>query len=102
MAEALLVISAKGFGVTGVTDEDGRLEGVITDGDLRRHMEGLLSRRAGEVMTENPLTIAPDALAEEAVARMQERRVTCLFVQGEGGRPSGLIHVHDCLRAGLG
>ena len=102
MAEALLVISAKGFGVTGVTDADGRLAGVITDGDLRRHMEGLLSRRAGEVMTENPLTIAPDALAEEAVARMQERRVTCLFVQGEGGRPSGLIHVHDCLRAGLG
>lgn len=102
MAEALLTISAKGFGVTGVTDADGRLAGIITDGDLRRHMEGLLGHNAGEVMTRNPLTIAPDALAEEAVARMQERRITCLFVPDDGGRPLGLIHIHDCLRAGLG
>jgi arabinose-5-phosphate isomerase len=101
MTEALLAISRKGFGVTGVTDEGGRIVGIVTDGDLRRHMEGLLARRAGEVMTAAPRTIAPDALAEEAVALMNAHRITCLFVPDEDGRPLGLIHIHDCLRAGL-
>jgi arabinose-5-phosphate isomerase len=102
MAEALLAISRKGFGVTGVTGAEGRLVGIITDGDLRRHMEGLLGHRAGEVMTRDPRTIGPDALAEEAVALMNAHRITCLFVPDEAGRPLGLLHVHDCLRAGLG
>ena len=100
MSEALLVISQKGYGVTGVTDADGRLAGIITDGDLRRHMQGLLDRSAAEVMTSNPRIIAPDALAEAALAEMQSRKITCLFVS-EGGRPCGILHIHDCLRAGL-
>ncbi|WP_243730834.1 SIS domain-containing protein [Rubellimicrobium sp. CFH 75288] len=102
MAEALLVMSGRGFGVTGVTDAAGRLCGVITDGDLRRHMAGLLEHRAGEVMTRHPRTIAPDALAEEAVGAMNAHRITCLFVTdpAEPDRALGLVHLHDCLRAG--
>lgn len=104
MSDALLTISQKGFGVVGVTDPDGRLVGIVTDGDLRRHMDGLLSHTAGEVMTPSPRTIAPDALAQEAVARMNAKKITCLFVVNPAGdgRPEGLIHIHDCLRIGLG
>ena len=100
MSEALLRISQKGFGVVGVTDADGALSGIITDGDLRRHMEGLLSHTAAEVMTRNPRTITADQLAEAAVAVMNERKITCLFVV-EGNRPRGILHIHDCLRAGV-
>ena len=103
MSEALLVISQKGFGVVGVTDAAGRLVGIITDGDLRRHMEGLLSRNAAEVMTPTPRSIDPAALAEKAVAVMNDCKITCLFaVDPEGdGRPLGILHIHDCLRAGV-
>ena len=103
MSEALLSISAKGFGVVGVTDEDGYLLGVVTDGDLRRHMDGLLSLTAGQVMTRNPRTIGPSALAEKAVAVMNDNKITCLFVVDPDGSktPLGLIHIHDCLRAGV-
>lgn len=103
MSEALLEISRKGFGVVGVMRDD-KLAGIITDGDLRRHMDGLLTMRAGDVMTRSPLTISPDALAERAVALMNERKITCLFVVDEagGGAPDGFLHIHDCLRAGLG
>lgn len=104
MTDALLEISRKGFGVVGVTGTGGHLDGIITDGDLRRHMAGLLDHKAGDVMTRAPRTIAPDALAEEAVALMNAAKITCLFVTdaGNGGRPVGLIHIHDCLRIGLG
>lgn len=104
MTDALLEISSKGFGVVGVTDAGGLLDGIITDGDLRRHMAGLLDHKAGDVMTRTPRTIAPEALAEEAVAVMNAAKITCLFVTeaGNGGRPLGLIHIHDCLRVGLG
>ena len=103
MSEALLIISAKGFGVVGVTDADGYLMGVVTDGDLRRHMDGLLSLTAGQVMTANPRTIGPGSLAEKAVAVMNDKKITCLFVvDPEGSRaPVGIIHIHDCLRAGV-
>ena len=101
MSEVLLVMSQKGFGVAGVTDETGRLVGVVTDGDLRRHMEGLLDHQAAEVMTSDPLTIRADQLAEEAVARMNRRKITCLFVTGADNVPEGIIHIHDCLRAGV-
>jgi arabinose-5-phosphate isomerase len=102
MGEALLVISAKGFGVVGVTDQ-GLLTGIITDGDLRRHMEGLLDRSAAQVMTAAPRTIGPDQMAEQALALMQDRKITCLFVvdPGSPGLPQGIIHIHDCLRAGV-
>ena len=103
MPDALLVMTQKGFGVVGVTDAAGRLQGIVTDGDLRRHMEGLLALRAAAVMTPHPRTIAPNALAEEALAEMNERKITCLFVvdpAGEG-QPLGILHIHDCLRAGI-
>lgn len=104
MSEVLIEISQKGFGVVGVADTGGRLAGIITDGDLRRHMDRLLEHVAGEVMTRDPATIAPSALAEEAVATMNARKITCLFaVDPDGaGDPVGLLHIHDCLRVGLG
>jgi arabinose-5-phosphate isomerase len=101
MGEALLEITRRGFGVTGVTDALGRLAGIITDGDLRRHLDGLLSHRAGEVMTRNPQTIGPEALAGAALALMNERKITCLLVTEPADRAIGLLHVHDCLRAGV-
>ncbi|KPA23452.1 Arabinose 5-phosphate isomerase KdsD [Shimia sp. SK013] len=104
MSDALIEISQKGFGVVGVTGPDGTLSGIVTDGDLRRHMSGLLDRSAADVMTHAPQTISPNALAEEAVAIMNQRKITCLFVvDPEGsGTPEGILHIHDCLRAGLG
>lgn len=104
MPDALIEMTRKGFGVVGIAEPGGPLEGIITDGDLRRHMEGLLDMTAADVMTADPTTIGPDALAEQAVAVMNRRKITCLFVTPEDGprRPLGLLHIHDCLRAGLG
>ncbi|WP_170336664.1 KpsF/GutQ family sugar-phosphate isomerase [Ruegeria arenilitoris] len=106
MSEALLVMSQKGFGVVGVTGENDRLLGIVTDGDLRRHMQGLLDLTVDEVMTTDPRTIGPDELAEGAVAlmTMQKPKITCLFVVdlASGGRAEGILHIHDCLRVGLG
>jgi arabinose-5-phosphate isomerase len=103
MSETLLAISEKGFGVVGVTDAGMRLIGIVTDGDLRRHMTGLLDRTAGEVMTASPTTVAPDALAEEAVALMNDKKITCLFAVDptSSGQVAGFLHIHDCLRAGI-
>ena len=100
MTEALLTMSQMGYGVTGVTGADGQLIGIITDGDLRRHMDGLLDHRAADVMTANPRTIRPDQLAEAALAEMQSRKITCLFAV-EDGVPQGILNIHDCLRAGM-
>lgn len=101
MSDTLIEISQKGFGVAGVVGSDGKLVGIVTDGDLRRHMDGLLNKTAQDVMTPNPTTIAPTALAEQALAVMQDRKITCLFVAGDDRRAEGLLHIHDCLRAGL-
>jgi len=101
MADALLVMSSRSFGCVGIVSPEGRLVGVVTDGDLRRHMsDNLLSLTTGEVMTANPKTIRPNALASEALGLMNSRSITTLFVV-EGGKPLGIIHVHDCLRAGV-
>ena len=103
MPEALLVMTEKRWGVVGVTDADGHLVGAITDGDLRRHIDGLLDRTAGEVMTPGPRKVAPAAmLAGEALALMSDPQpaVTVLFVV-EDGKPLGILHVHDLLRAGV-
>jgi arabinose-5-phosphate isomerase len=104
MDQAILVMTSKRFGCVGIVDS-GRLVGIVTDGDLRRHMSPeLLRRTAGEIMTRKPRTIRPDALAAEALAQMNisDRPVTSLFVVERGSRPVGIIHVHDCLRAGVG
>ncbi|TCP58716.1 arabinose-5-phosphate isomerase [Rhodovulum bhavnagarense] len=101
MSEALLVMSRQGFGVVGVIGAEGRLTGIVTDGDLRRHMEGLLGHTVDQVMTPNPHTVGAGALAEKALAIMNGSKITCLFVVDETGRPEGILHIHDCLRAGV-
>jgi arabinose-5-phosphate isomerase len=103
MRQALLVMTEKRWGIVGVTAPDGRLAGAITDGDLRRHIDGLLEHTAGEVMTPGPKkTVTPRTLAGEALALMSDPppAVTVLFVV-EDGRPVGILHVHDLLRAGV-
>lgn len=99
MSEAILTMTRCGFGITAVVATDGRLFGVITDGDLRRNMEGLLDRRAEEVATRDPLTVAPETIAVQALAAMNARKVQAVLVV-EDGRPVGVVRLHDCLRAG--
>ena len=101
MSEALLVMTRAGFGMVGVADGRGHLQGIVTDGDLRRHMDGLLSLTAGQVMTRNPRSVPPDDLAVEALALMNDRKITCLMVTDAAGRAIGVLHIHDCLRAGV-
>ncbi len=101
MSEALVVMTAKRFGCVGVIDADGDLLGVVTDGDLRRNLtDDLLVRQASELMTAHPQTIRIDALAAEAVRMMNECKITGLFV-ADGNKPVGILHIHDCLRAGI-
>ena len=102
MADALIEMTAKSFGCVAVVDANRNLVGIVTDGDLRRHMNaGLLGQTAAEIMTPRPRTIAAEALAAEAVRTMNDtgKGITSLFVV-EGERLVGLVHVHDCLRAG--
>lgn len=100
MSEALRIQSEKSFGCTIVVDADGRLAGIVTDGDVRRHMANdLLSRTVEEVMTKRPLAIGPDMLLGEALELVETRKVSALVVVAEG-RPVGLVHVLDLLRAG--
>ena len=103
MGEALLAMTQSGFGVVGVTDPAGYLSGIVTDGDLRRHLSGLMSLTAGDVMTSAPKTITPDALAAKALAVMNARKITCLFVVDpvSPGTAVGILHIHDLLRAGV-
>ena len=101
MAEALIVMTAKRLGCVGAVDGEGTLAGIVTDGDLRRHMDAqLLQRSVCEVMTTDPITIHAGALGVEAVHLMNRCQITSLFVTEER-RPVGVVHVHDCLRAGL-
>ena len=101
MQEALLEMTAKTYGCVGATDAGGLLVGIITDGDLRRHMNGdLMHRTVREVMTEHPRTIRAGALAAEALHVMNEKSITSLFVL-EDGRPVGIVRLHDCLKAGV-
>lgn len=102
-AEAILEMTAKRFGCVGMVNAEGRLSGIVTDGDLRRHMGGdLLGRPAREIMTAGPRTIRPKALAAEALGVMNQpdRPITVIFVV-EDRKPIGILHMHDCLRAGV-
>ena len=103
MQDALIVMSEKMLGCVGIVNDKGDLIGIITDGDLRRWMSpDLISEKVSKVMTKNPKTISPDALIAEAVNVMNNtgRGITNLFVV-KGTKPIGLIHIHDCLRAGV-
>lgn len=104
MSDALVEIGAKAFGVTSVVNAEGDLTGIITTGDLSRHMDGLLALYAKDVMTKAPVTIAPDELAEKAVGIMNGKKITCLLVVDPVAptKAVGLLHLHDCLRVGLG
>ena len=100
-ADALIVMTEKRLGCAGVVDDGGGLAGIITDGDLRRQMsDRLLARRAADVMTESPLTVPATAMASEALGLMNTRQITTLFVV-EDGLPRGILHIHDCLQAGV-
>ena len=101
MSKVLITITTKAFGCAGVVDEKGQLLGIITDGDLRRHMApDLLNKRAGEVMTLKPATVTPTTLAAEALGVMNSKSITSLLVV-DAGKPVGILHIHDCLRAGV-
>lgn len=100
MGETLVVMSQKGFGVAALV-EDGKLTGVITDGDLRRNLEGLMERKAGQVATRNPRSVAPDALLTEALGVMNAGKISSLFAVDADGTLVGLVHIHDALRAGV-
>lgn len=94
MHDAIIVMTEKRLGVVGVTDADGRLVGVITDGDLRRNMERGLDHPASIFMNSNPKLIGPDDLVDDALSLFEEHRITTLFVI-EDGRPVGVVHIHD-------
>lgn len=101
MSEAIVVMTEKALGCLGVVDGHGFLQGIITDGDLRRHMgNGLLDRRAGDIMTPAPKTVTPDLMASAALEIINASAITALFVV-ENERPVGIIHIHDLLRAGV-
>jgi len=100
MSEAVLQMSAKGFGCIGIIDREGLLAGIITDGDLRRHMgNNLLEATVDTVMTRNPKTVRPDQLVSETIELLNKLKITALFVV-ENDRPVGIVHIHDLLRAG--
>ena len=103
MHDALLVMTSKMLGCVGIINQDGNLTGIITDGDLRRWLSAdIMNKKAREVMTPNPKTISPDVLAVEALNAMNNtgKGITQLFVV-EDNKPVGIIHIHDCLRAGV-
>ena len=101
MDDAIVVMSAKGFGCVGIVDPTGRLAGIITDGDLRRKMRrDLLEAKVDEVMTPNPKTVSPGQLASEALEILNSSKITALMV-ADAGKPVGIVHFHDLLRAGV-
>ena len=101
MADAMVEMSAKGFGCVGITNTNGKLVGIVTDGDLRRHMRAdLLDVPVEEIMTRNPKTVKPDQLASEALEIINSSKITALIV-AKAGKPVGIVHFHDLLRAGV-
>jgi arabinose-5-phosphate isomerase len=101
MSEVLVEMTSKHLGCTGVINDQEELLGIITDGDLRRHIDqNFLNHLAEEIMTKNPVTTSPSTLAVEAIAIMNKKSITSLFVL-EGQKIVGILHLHDCLRAGI-
>jgi arabinose-5-phosphate isomerase len=104
MPQVIYEISSKGLGMTCVVDDQGALSGIITDGDLRRHMTGrtnLLDQTAGDVMTRNPVTIRRDTLAAEALLVLERRKITSIVVVNEDKRVLGVVHLHNLWRTGM-
>ena len=107
LSETFSVMTEKGFGAIGLVDAKGVLAGIITDGDIRRHIsDDILGKTASDIMTKTPKTVRPETLVGEAMGIMNDvtqsfRRITCLFVVEADGKPAGILHLHDCLRAGF-
>jgi arabinose-5-phosphate isomerase len=102
MGEAVVEISAKGFGCVGVVDENGHLAGIVTDGDLRRHMRAdLMAVKVDEVMTRQPCTVTPETLGVEALEALNSRKISAMLVVDPQNRPCGIVHLHDLLRLGV-
>jgi arabinose-5-phosphate isomerase len=102
MAEALIIMTKKSFGCLGIVDEAGKMIGILTDGDLRRHMSrDLIDQAIVDVMTRTPHTVSPDTLASEALEHLNSTKITSLFVVDDQGKPVGLVHIHDLLRQGV-
>ena len=107
MREVIVTMTSMGFGIAGVVDGAGRLVGVITDGDVRRHFDELAVTSAKQVMTPEPKTVMSDVLAEEALQLLNESKITSAFVMNRGvpvntNVPIGIVHIHDFVRIGLG
>jgi arabinose-5-phosphate isomerase len=101
MSDALVEMSSKGFGCVGIVDHHGHVVGIVTDGDLRRHMRpDLMTAMVDTVMTKNPKTISPDLLASEALEILNSSKITALIVS-IAKKPVGIVHLHDLLRAGV-
>ena len=101
MSDAIVEMTAKGFGCVGITDQGGKLAGIITDGDLRRHMgDGLLAAKVDDVMTKRPKTVRGDQLVSEALELLNSSKITAVYVV-DTGTPAGIVHLHDLLRAGV-
>ena len=100
MGDVLLTMTSKGFGIAAVVDQ-GRLTGVISDGDLRRNMDDLMQMTAGQIATRNPVTVTPDLLAAQALAALSARKIGALMVVDERDHPVGILNIHDILRAGV-
>ena len=102
MRDALVEMSAKGFGCAIIVQPDGSLAGIITDGDLRRHMDvSLIDRQVDQVMTRNPQIARPDMLAAEVLAMLNSKKITAIVVVDHQHRPTGIVHLHDLLRIGV-
>lgn len=102
MIDTIMTMNEKMFGLVGLVDEKGALCGIITDGDLRRNLDGLLEKTAADIGMHMPRTVAKEMLAIEALALMNNSKISAVFVIDEAKKPIGLLHIHDCLRAGLG
>ncbi|MDQ2095723.1 KpsF/GutQ family sugar-phosphate isomerase [Rhodalgimonas zhirmunskyi] len=101
MTETLMQMSAKGFGLACVVDKDGKLAGVISDGDIRRNASGIMEIKAGDIATKTPRTVTPGTLAAKALSLMNQSMIGAIVVIDDGGAPVGILRVHDCLRAGV-
>ncbi len=102
LSEALIEMTKKCLGCTGIVDQSQKLIGIITDGDIRRHIEeNMLNKNVAEIMTKNPLTVEDNSLAVEALALMNQKSITSLFVVDQEKIVKGIIHIHDCLKSGV-
>ena len=101
MKETLLTMSTKGFGIAAIVDEIGSLVGVITDGDLRRHIDDLMGKNAGDIASLSPITVVEETFVVDALNLMQDRKISVLIVTSADNKPVGIIHIQDLLRVGV-